>query len=79
MHNIPAIVMIVLLIFAWRRPAVGFAAFSIAAAAFIFFFVRSIYALQNLLLFVLPIALVASLFYADWQWLSPQQLDHSPR
>jgi hypothetical protein len=72
MHNIPSIVMIVLLAFAWKRPAVGFAAFLVAAALFALFFVRSIYALPNLLLFVTPLLLVAFLFYADWQWLKPE-------
>jgi hypothetical protein len=48
---------------------VGFVAFLIAAAAFVIFFVRDLYALPNLLLFVLPIVLIACLFYADWQWL----------
>jgi hypothetical protein len=71
MHSIPSIGMIVLLIFAWKRPVVGFVAFLIAAAAFAFFFVRDIYSLPNLLFFVLPILLIASLFYADWQWLKP--------
>ena len=70
-HNLPSIIMLVLLLFAWKRPALGFFAFLIAAAAFAAFFVRDIYALPNLLLFVLPILLVASLFYADWQWLNP--------
>ncbi|HEY3475997.1 MAG TPA: hypothetical protein VGK56_15400 [Anaerolineales bacterium] len=70
-HNLPSIVMLVLLIFAWKRPVVGFVAFLIAAAAFAALFVRDIYSLPNLLLFVLPILLVASLFYADWQWLKP--------
>ena len=28
---------------------------------------------RTLLLFVLPILLVAGLFYADWQWMKPQQ------
>jgi hypothetical protein len=70
-HNIPSLIMLVLLIFAWKRPVVGFVAFLIAAAAFAVFFVRDIYALPNLLLFVLPILLIASLFYADWQWLKP--------
>lgn len=69
MHNIPSIAMLILLVFAWKRPVVGFVAFLIAAAAFVIFFVRDIYALPNLLLFVLPILLIASLFYADWQWL----------
>jgi hypothetical protein len=71
-HNIPSIVMIVLLIFAWKRPVVGFVAFLAAAALFAIFFVRDIYALPNLLLFVLPILLVAFLFYADWKWLASQ-------
>ncbi|HEX5808768.1 MAG TPA: hypothetical protein VFY25_08900 [Anaerolineales bacterium] len=71
MHNLPSLVMLVLLVFAWKRPVVGFVAFLIAAAAFTALFVRDIYALPNLLLFVLPILLVASLFYADWQWLKP--------
>jgi hypothetical protein len=72
MHNIPSIVMLVLLIVAWKRPAVGFFTFLIAAALFAIFFVRDIYALPNLLLFVLPILLVALLFYADWKWLKPR-------
>ena len=71
MHNIPSIIMIVLLIFAWKRPVVGFVAFLVVAAAFIIFFVRDVYAVSNLLLFVLPLLLIASLFYADWQWLKP--------
>jgi hypothetical protein len=71
MHNLPSIVMLVLLMFAWKRPVVGFVTFLLAGAAFAVFFVRDIYALPNLLLFVLPILLIASLFYADWQWLKP--------
>jgi hypothetical protein len=71
-HNIPSLGMLVLLIFAWKRPVVGFVAFLAAAALFAIFFVRGIYSLPNLLLFVFPILLVACLFYADWQWLKPQ-------
>ena len=71
MHNLPSIFMLVLLIFALKRPVVGFVAFLLAGAAFAVFFVRSIYALPNLVLFVLPILLIASLFYADLQWLQP--------
>jgi len=71
-HNIPSIGMLVLLIFAWKRPVVGFVAFLVAAALFSLFFVRDISALPTLLLIVLPILLIASLFYADWQWLKPQ-------
>jgi hypothetical protein len=69
MHNIPSIVMIVLLIFAWKRPAVGFVAFLIAAALLAIFTVRSPFSLGNLLLFVLPTLLIALLFYAEWKWV----------
>ena len=71
-HNIPSIGMLLLLIIAWKRPVVGFVAFLAAAAIFSLFFVRDIHSLPSLLLFVLPILLIASLFYADWQWLEPQ-------
>jgi hypothetical protein len=74
-HNIPSLAMIVLLIFAWKRPVVGFAAFLIAAGLFAILFVRDIYALPNLLLFVLPILLIAFLFYADWKWVNEQPAD----
>jgi hypothetical protein len=70
MHNLPSIGMIVLLVFAWKRPVVGFAAFLIAGVLFALLFVRDMYALPNLLLFVFPILLVAFLFYADWKWLA---------
>jgi hypothetical protein len=69
MHNIPSIAMIVVLVFAWKRPAVGFVAFLVVGVLFGLFFVRDFYALSNLLLFVLPILLIASLFYIDWKWL----------
>ena len=72
MHNLPSIGMLILLIFAWKRPVVGFVAFLAAAILFAIFSVRSIYALPNLLLFVFPILLVAFLFYVDWKWLKPQ-------
>ncbi len=71
-HNIPTIGMLILLILAWKRPAVGFVAFLVAAALFTIFFVRDIFALPNLLLFVFPILLVALLFFADWRWVKPQ-------
>jgi hypothetical protein len=67
MHNIPSIAMLILLAFAWKRPVVGFVAFLMVAAAFSFFFFSG----GNLLLFILPILLIAFLFYADWQWLKP--------
>lgn len=71
-HSIPAIILIVLLIFAWKRPMVGFIAFLVFAVLFAARFVRSIYSLPNLLLFVFPILLISFLFYADWKWLTPK-------
>jgi hypothetical protein len=71
-HNIPSISMLVLLLFAWKRPVVGFVSFLVTAILFTIFFVRDVYLLPNLLLFVFPILLVAGLFYADWKWLKPQ-------
>jgi hypothetical protein len=70
-HNIPSIGMLVLLIFAWKRPVVGFVAFLITALLFSLFIVRDLDALPTLLLIVLPILMIACLFYADWQWLKP--------
>jgi hypothetical protein len=71
LHNLPSIAMLVVLLLAWKRPVVGFVAFLVIAAGFALFFVRDFYALTNLLLFVLPLLLVAFLFYADWRWQSP--------
>ncbi|MFZ2358077.1 MAG: hypothetical protein WA040_01920 [Anaerolineae bacterium] len=71
-HNIPTIAMLALLAFAWKRPAVGFAAFLAAGVLFAFLFVRDAQSLPNLLIFVFPILLVAGLFYADWKWVKPQ-------
>ena len=71
-HNIPSISMLVLLVFAWKRPVVGFVSFLVTAILFTIFFVRDVYSLPNLLLFVFPILLIAGLFYADWKWLKPR-------
>jgi hypothetical protein len=72
-HNIPSIVLLVLLIVAWKRPAVGFVAFLAAGVLFAVFFIRDLSALPSLLLFVLPILLISFLFFADWKWLTPIQ------
>lgn len=74
MHNIPSIIMIIFLVFAWKRPVVGFVVFLIAGIAFAIFSVRDFDSLPNLLLFVFPILLIASLFYADWKWLNPSNM-----
>ena len=71
-HNIPSIALLALLAFAWKRPAVGVVAFLVAGVLFAIFFVRDVGSLPNLLIFVLPILLIAGLFYADWKWVGPQ-------
>lgn len=68
-HAAPAIVMIGLLALAWRWEWVGALAFGAAAI----YMLRSVSgdwfsALGNLLLFVLPAALVAILFWLNWRW-----------
>jgi hypothetical protein len=70
MHSIPSIVMIVLLIFAWRRPVVGFIAFLLAGLFFLRFVILGA-DLGHFLLFSGPLLLVSALFYADWRWLKP--------
>ena len=70
-HNIPSFVLLLILFFAWRRPQIGFWTFLVAGFLFTVFFVRSIYALSNFVLFVIPLWLIAGLFYADWKISSP--------
>lgn len=67
-HNIPAFVMLLLLAAAWKRPAVGFAGFLAVALLFTAFFVRDRDSLFTLLLFGLPLVMVALLFYAEWRF-----------
>lgn len=67
MHNIPSFVMLLMLVVAWKRPAVGFAAFLVISLAFAAFTLRNADSLPALLLFVLPLLVVALLFFADWK------------
>ncbi len=69
MHSLPSIVLILLLIFAWKRPLVGFWAFLIFGVLFGLRFVRDIYSISNMLFFVFPFLLISGLFYMDWKWL----------
>lgn len=73
-HNIPSIILLIVLLFAWKWPVVGFAAFLVGAIVFAFYFARSFFSL-NMVTFVLPIILIAMLFYADWRWVKPRKLD----
>ncbi len=70
MHSLPSIVMIVLLVIAWKRPVVGFVAFLLAGL----FFLRFVFlggGLGHFLLFSGPLLLVSVMFYLDWRWKYP--------
>lgn len=69
-HAAPALLLGVLLLLSWKRPLVGASIFGLAA---LFFLVRFVipgreFGFGNLLLFVMPMALVAALFWANWKW-----------
>jgi hypothetical protein len=67
MHSLPSIFLIMLLIFAWRRPVIGFIAFLLAGIIFLRFVIFG-FNLGHFLLFSGPLLLVSALFYADWRW-----------
>ena len=71
MHSLPSIFMIVLLVFAWGRPVVGFIAFLLAGLFFLRFVIFG-QDLGHFLLFSGPLLLISALFYADWRWNKPQ-------
>jgi len=71
MHSLPSIFLIVVLVFAWRRPVVGFVAFLIAGLFFLRFVIFG-FDLGHFLLFSGPLLLISGLFYADWRWLKHQ-------
>lgn len=69
-HSLPSIVMIVMLVFAWRRPVIGFIAFLLAGLFFMRFVIMG-RDLGNFLLFSGPLLLISAMFYIDWRWLKP--------
>jgi hypothetical protein len=71
MHSLPSIVMIILLVFAWRRPVIGFIAFLLAGLFFLRFVILGA-DLAHFLLFSGPLLLISALFYADWRWLKSE-------
>lgn len=70
-HSLPSIILILLLLVAWRRPLIGFIAFLLAGLFFLRFVIFG-QDLLNFLLFSGPLLLISALFYADWRWLKPQ-------
>lgn len=78
MHMLPSFGLILVLVFAWRWEWLGFWVFLAASIFFLLFtvvFDFNIYSIGNVLVFVLPLFLIALLFGANWKWrdeLSPK-------
>jgi hypothetical protein len=72
MHSLPAILLAVLLAFAWRWPAVGFFAFMLGGIFFLaLVFDSLVEGLSLLLTFSAPMIAIALLFLASWKWHKP--------
>lgn len=68
-HAAPAIAMLILVMLAWRWPAVGFVAFALAALFFMRFVIFSpLQGLGMIALFAGPMAVIAALFWMNWKW-----------
>jgi hypothetical protein len=68
-HASPAIVIAIIMIFAWRRPMIGFLLFGVAAISFLsFVFMGGEFAAGNFIMFVAPLALISALFWINWKW-----------
>ncbi len=68
-HAAPAIFMLIVVVVAWRWAWVGALAFGLAALFFLRFVIgNGGMGFGNLLLFVLPMAAVAGLFWMGWRW-----------
>ena len=66
-HSLPSIFLILMLVFAWRRPVVGFIAFLLSGLFFLRFVILG-RDLAHFLLFSGPLLLISCLFFADWRW-----------
>jgi hypothetical protein len=78
MHSLPAIGLAVVVVLAWKRPALGFWLFLLAALAFMGITVAAIVRdsqrdmqvmlLGNFLIFTLPLSMIAALYWLNWKW-----------
>ncbi|MBE0685334.1 MAG: hypothetical protein IH585_04980 [Anaerolineaceae bacterium] len=68
-HAAPAVILAILMFFAWRKPLIGFIIFGLAAIAFLRFVIMGgDFAAGNFLMFVAPLALISGLFWINWKW-----------
>jgi hypothetical protein len=64
----PAIVLAILLAFAWRWEQIGFFAFLIGAIFFLFYVRNPMQDIGLFFLFSMPLLMIAVLFWANWRW-----------
>ena len=63
-HAAPSIILAILMIFAWRKPVIGFIVFGLAAIGFLRFVIMGgDFAAGNFIMFVAPLALISALFW----------------
>ncbi len=67
-HAAPSIILAILMIFAWRKPVIGFIVYGLAAIGFLFFVFDSKFGPSNFMMFVAPLALISGLFWINWKW-----------
>jgi hypothetical protein len=73
MHNIPTLIVLLILLLTWNRPLIGSIVFVVAAVVFsilIFIYFRK-YVVFDLLAFALPMLIAALLFYFSHQKRMP--------
>ena len=69
LHAAPAILLAIVMVFAWRKPVIGFIIFGIAAIFFLrFVFIGQDFGAGNFMMFVAPLALISGLFWINWKW-----------
>ncbi len=75
-HNIPDLVLLAVVVLAWKRPVIGAFGFLIAGFSYIVFLAGSFepYMFGWMFLIAGPAFLVSGLFYADWYWNREKRL-----
>jgi hypothetical protein len=67
-HAAPAIILAILMFFAWKRPVIGFVIFGLAAVFFLRFVFNLDFGAGNFVMFVGPLALISAMFWMNWKW-----------
>jgi hypothetical protein len=67
-HNPPSMFLAILMVFAWRKPVIGFIIFGLIAVYFSRVVFDADFGPRNFILFVAPLALISGLFWINWKW-----------